>query len=256
MTVRLYDSHCHLQDAEFSPDREEVYQRARQEGLGLLVPGYTMESSKAAVQFVNAHQETWALVGVHPHDSKDFIADDRLTLRQWVLDEPKVVGVGEIGLDYHYRHSPEEVQKSIFEDQLCLARELNVPVSVHTREAEEDTLAIIQRAGWHRGVIHCFTGTADFARHMLELGWYISFSGVVTFKSADALRAIAEWVPMDRLLIETDAPYLSPAPWRGQRNEPIHVLRVAEVIAQQKNYSTKEVYDATMSNVNRLFFLP
>ncbi len=254
MTLRVFDSHCHLQDEDFAMDREDVWSRAHQEGVGMIVPGYTMASSWAAVAFAKAHDDTWALVGIHPHDSKERRPPDLNQLRRWVEDEPDVVGLGEIGLDYHYHHSPSAVQRQVFEEQLALAGDLGVPVSVHTREAEEDTWEIMTRVGHRRGVIHCFTGTLAFAEKVLEYGWHISFSGAVTFKNARDLRQVVERVPLGRILVETDSPYLSPVPWRGQRNEPLRVIRVAEVVAAQKNCSTKEVFEVTMSNTNALFF--
>lgn len=255
MTLSVLDSHCHLQDEDFAADREEVYRRARNEGVGLIVPGYTMASSEAALKFAAEHQDTWALVGIHPHDSKDRRAADVDQLRTWVEENPKVVGIGEIGLDYHYDHSPRDTQRDVFQEQLELARTLDVPASVHTREAEEDTWEIISRVGHRRGVIHCFTGTRAFAEQMLDFGWYISFSGAITFKNARDLRHVVEAVPLGRILVETDSPYLSPVPWRGQRNEPLRVIRVAEVVAAQKNCSTKQVFEVTMSNTKALFFL-
>ena len=253
MKLRVIDSHGHLQDEDFQPDREQVYDRTIKEGVGLIVPGYTMESSAKAVAFAESHPGTWALVGIHPHDSKDKKPGDLEQLRAWVTEQPKVVGIGEIGLDYHYNNSPPEVQRTVFREQLELAEELQVPAAVHTREAEEDTWAIIREVGITRGVIHCFTGSADFAQQMLELGWYISFSGAITFKSAHALRQVVEAVPLDRILVETDSPYLSPVPWRGQRNEPLRVIRVAEVVAAQKNCLTQQVFEQIVSNTIRLF---
>jgi len=255
MTLRLIDSHCHLQDDDFLMDYEEVYQKTLKEGVGMIVPGYTMASSEAAVRFVDGRPGTWALVGIHPHDAKDRQESDMDQLRNWVETSPKVVGIGEVGLDYHYNNSPPEIQRELFREQLRLAESLEVPVAVHTREAEEDTWQIVREAGYHRGVIHCFTGTAEFAAKMVELGWYISFSGAITFKSAHALRQVVETVPLERILIETDSPYLSPVPWRGQRNEPLRVIRVAEVVAAQKNCSTQKVFDYTLSNTTILFFV-
>jgi len=212
------------------------------------------DSSRRAVEFCREHEDAWALVGLHPHDSKDWTADDGLRLRQWIMEDPEVVGIGEIGLDYHYDHSPREIQRRVFQDQLELAQAQDVPVAVHTREAEVETWEIIRAVGHRRGVIHCFTGTMAFAQQMVEFGWYISFSGVITFKSAQELRGVVKALPMDRLLIETDSPYLSPVPWRGQRNEPLRVIRVAEVMAAQKNCSTEEVFATTLSNTTNLFF--
>lgn len=256
MMLRVIDSHCHLQDHDYDQDRETVYQRTVAEGVGVIVPGYTIESSLDAVKFQESHEGTWALVGVHPHDSRYFDeADDGRQLQSWVEDHPGVVGIGEIGLDYHYDHSPRDVQRRVFDRQLALARELGVPASVHTREAEEDTLAIIRSIGWDRGVIHCFTGSASFAKAVLDLGWYISFSGAITFKSAHDLRAVVSEIPLERILVETDSPYLSPVPWRGQRNEPLRVVRVAEVVAAQKNCLTQKVFDQTLSNTISLFYV-
>lgn len=254
MSIKLFDSHCHIQDDDFAADREEVYRRAAQEGVGLIVPGYTMASSAAAVGFSQAHEGAWALVGIHPHESKDAPPYYQTQLDGWVRSEASVIGVGEIGLDYHYQWSQPDIQKRVFAEQLALAQRLDVPVSVHTREAEDDTWAIIQEVGHRSGVIHCFTASEGFAERVLDFGWFLSFSGVITFKNAHALRAIVASVPLDRILIETDSPYLSPVPWRGQRNEPLRVIRVAEVVAAQKNILTKEVFDHTMSNVHKLFF--
>ena len=253
MMLRVIDSHGHLQDEDFQADREQVYDRTVKEGVGVIVPGYTMESSAKAVAFAETHPGTWALVGIHPHDSKDAQPGDWDQLRAWISQNSKVVGLGEIGLDYHYNNSPAESQRTVFREQLELAKELGVPAAVHTREAEEDTWNIIHEVGLTRGVIHCFTGTAEFARKMLDFGWYISFSGAITFKSAHALRQVVETVPLDRILVETDSPYLSPVPWRGQRNEPLRVIRVAEVVAAQKNCLTQQVFEQTMSNTINLF---
>ncbi|PSR21591.1 MAG: TatD family deoxyribonuclease [Sulfobacillus acidophilus] len=255
MTVKLIDSHCHLQDPAFDGDRDDVYRRAQQSGIGLIVPGYTMPSSKAAVAFACEKNDTWALVGIHPHDAKERRRSDLDQLSEWVAHCDIVAGIGEIGLDYHYNHSLPEVQRTVFLEQLTLARELNVAASVHTREAEEDTWQIIRTVGHRRGVIHCFTGTPEFAQRVVEFGWSISFSGAVTFKNAHDLRKVAETLPFDRLLIETDAPYLSPVPWRGQRNEPMRVIRVAEVLAALKNCSTEQLFAVTMGNAATLFSL-
>ncbi|MCY0880090.1 MAG: TatD family hydrolase [Firmicutes bacterium] len=254
MTLVAIDSHGHLQDAAFDADREAVWDRAVQAGVGVIVPGYTLPTSEAAVAWVRPRPQAWALVGLHPHDARDWQPGfaDRLTA--W-LSQERVVGIGEIGLDYHYNHSAPEVQRAVFFEQLQLARRLNVPVSVHMREAEEDTWRILREVGHPRGVIHSFTGSWAFAERVLDLGWYLSFSGIVSFKNAQDLRQVAAKVPRDRFLIETDSPYLSPVPWRGQRNEPVRVIRVAEVIAAQKNCRTEEVLALAMSNTITLFSL-
>ncbi|MCL4351998.1 MAG: TatD family hydrolase [Firmicutes bacterium] len=252
MTLQLFDSHCHLQDEAFDEDRETVYQRARAQGIGMMVPGYSMTTSGRAIALANQLPFISALIGVHPHDAKEVVATDLQTLREW-SSELKVVGIGEIGLDYHYMNSPMETQRAVFLQQLRLARELGLPVSVHSREAEQDTLDLLDEVPGISGVLHCFTGSWDFAEALLSRGFYISFAGPISFKNAQALREVAARVPTDRLLVETDAPYLSPAPWRGQRNEPLRVIRNAEIIAAQKNCSTKEVFAFTMSNTYNLF---
>lgn len=251
MSITVFDSHCHLQDAAFDEDREAVYTRARSQGVGLVIPGYTWESSEAASVWAQGHQDCWALVGVHPHDATTYEEGGDTRLEELAAAN-RVIGIGEIGLDYHYDHSPRRLQREVFRRQLELARRLGLPVSVHSRDAEEDTLAIIRDVG-AQGVLHCFTGSPEFAEALLECGWWISVAGVVTFKNAAGLRDTVKLVPLTRLLIETDAPYLSPVPWRGQRNEPLRVLRVAEVVAAQKDVPTKEVFRATTSNVHSLF---
>ncbi|MCL4495427.1 MAG: TatD family hydrolase [Firmicutes bacterium] len=252
MNLMGFDSHCHLQDPAFDADREEVYDRAHTQELGILVPGYDMASSDRAVKMAQSHEAVWALVGCHPHEARTFSDTDQEQLRQWANND-WVVGIGEIGLDYHYMNSPMEIQRKVFRDQLELARDMNLPVSVHSREAEDDTWAILREFPGIRGVLHCFTGSREFAEKLLDLGLYLSFAGPVSFKNAHDLRAIVAWAPMDRILVETDSPYLSPVPWRGRRNEPLRVIRVAEVIAAQKNCSTKQVFDDTTSNIIRVF---
>ncbi|CAB1130129.1 D-amino acyl-tRNA deacylase [Candidatus Hydrogenisulfobacillus filiaventi] len=257
-SVQAFDSHCHLQDPAFDPDREEVYQRARAAGLNLVVAGYDLASSEAAVAFAAGHAGVWALVGVHPHEAAQTLAEhpdweERLAA---LAGQPRVAGIGEIGLDYHYDHSPREVQRTVFRRQLALAARLGRPVAIHTREAEEDTAAILAEATPPAsGVIHCFTGSAGFARLCLDRGFALSFAGVLTFKNAGALREVAAAVPADRLLIETDAPYLSPVPWRGRRNEPVRVLRVAEVLAAVRGQETETVLALTAANTRSVFRL-
>lgn len=252
MTPIVFDSHCHIQDSAFDADREQVYQRAQAQSIGLIVPGYSMKTSSEAMTFAGSHDNVYALVGVHPHDAQYVVEDDYQTLQQWCAD-PNVVGVGEIGLDYHYMNSPREVQREVFRRQLILARDLGLPVSVHSREADADTLELIGMVEGVFGILHCFSGTEEFAKALINKGFYISFAGPISFKSAHALRATIPGVPWDRILVETDAPYLSPAPWRGQRNEPLRVIRNAEVVAAQKGCTTKEVFAATLSNTYTVF---
>ncbi len=249
-----FDSHCHLQDPAFEADREAVYESVHDRGWGLLIPGYSRASSAAGVEFCQTHPGTWALVGVHPHDADAFEDDDEQLIRQW-LSRPHVVGVGEIGLDYHYHRSPRDVQRRVFQRQLMLARELGVTVAVHSREAEADTLAEIDQVPGLRGVLHCFTGSLGFAEALLERGWMISFAGVVTFANAGSLREVVRRLPLERMLVETDAPYLAPVPFRGRRNQPLWVEEVVAAVAEQKHCTEKEVFRQCTENTYAAFCL-
>lgn len=253
--IRVFDSHCHLQDEAFAPDREDAYRRAVEAGVGMVIPGYSVESSVAAVDFAAAHDLAWAMVGVHPHDARAYsqVAEQHLTE---LTQRDRVVGIGEIGLDYHYNHSTPDQQREAFRRQLELSVRLNLPVSIHSREAEADTLAVLRSVRGCRGVLHCFTGSMEFARELWDMGFVTSFAGVITFKNAQALRDVVAAAPWDKILVETDAPYLTPDPWRGRRNEPLRVLRVAEMVAMVKNCSEEEVFSHTMANIDKTVFPP
>ncbi|MBX5467087.1 MAG: TatD family hydrolase [Firmicutes bacterium] len=250
--VQLFDSHCHLQDEAFAGDREAVWARARALGVGMVLAAWSEASAQAGVAFAESHADTWALVGIHPHEARQCPPDWGEKVAQWMAS-PRVVGVGEIGLDFYYRHSPPEDQVAVFQAQLRWARELGRPVSIHSREAEAETVRCLDAVPGVRGVLHCFTGSAEFAEALLARGFYLSFSGIVTFPKAEALRAVLRRVPLDRILVETDAPYLTPTPWRGQRNEPARVVRVAEVVAAEKNCSPEEVFSQVVENTLRVF---
>ena len=213
------------------------------------------DSHAAAFQLADQHDFIYTTVGVHPHEAR--LLDDKLSAKLLDLSKhPKVIAWGEIGLDYHYDNSPRDIQRDAFRRQLCMARDRNLPVSIHTREAEEDTLAILDHE-WKEtglgGVIHCFTGTRRFAEEAVGLGFLISFSGVITFKKADELRASACELPLSRILIETDAPFLAPVPYRGRRNEPAFVVETARAIAELRGIEPAEVGAATSENFRRLF---
>src|SRR5262245_18758621 len=232
------DSHSHIEGPEFDADRETVIQRALDAGVEIIVcvgDGDVAGDSHAAAFHVAEEQSfIYTTVGVHPHEAR--LLDDDLCARlRDLAQHPKVIAWGEIGLDYHYDNSPREVQREAFRKQLRLAREFQLPVSIHTREAEADTIAILEEE-WNDsglgGVFHCFTGTRDFAVRAVERGFHISFSGVITFKKADDLREIARALPLDRILIETDSPFLAPVPYRGRRNEPAFVVESARAIAE------------------------
>jgi len=260
--VALVDSHCHLAEPDFDADREAVLARAAAAGVTTLVcVGATgrVESNFPAVALAGRQGpvEIVATVGIHPHDAAS--ADDSAfaTLGR-LAASPGVVGIGETGLDFHYDRSPRPAQRAAFARTVALARTTGRPLVVHVREAHAEAAAILQAedAAAVGGVIHCFTGDRDDARRYLDLGFAISVAGIVTFKNADALRVAVRAVPLDRLLVETDAPYLAPVPHRGRRNEPAHVRVVAEAVARVRGEPLATVAAATTANARRLFALP
>ncbi len=256
------DSHAHIEMENFDADREEVIARARAAGVQIIVAvgngDVSKDSHASAFRLAERYPFIYTTVGVHPHEAR--LLDDRLYAKLLELARhPKVIAWGEIGLDYHYDNSPRESQQKAFRKQLGHARSLGLPVVIHTREAEADTLAILEEewagAGLP-GIIHCFTGTRAFAEEVTtRLGFYISFSGVVTFKNSGDLRDTAEHLPVDRILIETDSPFLAPVPHRGRRNEPAYVVEVARQIAELRGLSVEEVGRATTENFKRAFRL-
>jgi len=257
----LIDTHTHLDDTRYDGDREAMIERAREAGVDTFITiGCDLATSRAAVELADRYPFVYASIGVHPHEVRH-IGDNWYDEFRRLARHPKVVAYGEIGLDYHYNHSPPKLQRERFREQILLAREFKLPVIIHTREAQEDTIAILkeENAGETGGVFHCFTGDARLAQDGLDLGFYLSFSGVVTFQNATMLREIVKTVPMDRILIETDCPYLTPAPHRGKRNEPAYVRLVAETIASIKStaspVSVDEVGLFTSANAQRLFKL-
>jgi TatD DNase family protein len=254
----MIDSHAHLDDRRYDGDREQMLQRAREAGVeGFVTIGCDLATSRAAVELADRYPFVYATVGVHPHEVRH-VQDGWYDELRGLARHPKVVAYGEIGLDYHYDHSPRDVQRARFREQVRVARELRLPIVVHTREAQDDTLAILreERASEPGGVFHCFSGDAWLAKDALALGFYLSFSGVLTFQNATILREIAATVPMDRLLIETDCPYLTPVPYRGKRNEPAFVGLVARTLATVKSVSAEEIGRVTSENARRLFRFP
>ncbi len=257
--MRLADSHCHLTDTQFDEDRTALLTRARQAGIERFITiGATGEfwHNEKSVALTREHADVFATVGVHPHNAATITPETYDHLRR-LAQEPKVVGLGETGLDFYYEYAPRAVQRKHFRAFIQLALALDLPLSMHVREAYTEAAALLhQEGGGHvRGVMHCFTGTAPEAEALLALGLSLSFSGIVTFKNASALRAVVPLVPMDRLLIETDCPYLAPVPYRGRRNEPAYVSQVATTIAQLKAVSLAEVAQATWRNTAGLFRL-
>jgi TatD DNase family protein len=248
--LRFVDSHCHVSMAE---DAAAQLERAREAGVaGFIVPGTNAADNDRVVRLAAEHSDVWAAVGYHPHDAKHFDAAAEESIRR-LADEPRVVGIGEVGLDYHYDFSPREVQRDVLRRHIEIAREKGKPLIIHNRESTEDLLAIVREAGELRGVLHSFTESWEVARQFLDLGLYISFSGIVTFNSAEMLRETARRVPHDRVLIETDAPYLAPVPHRGRKNEPAYVVRVAELLASLWGMETADVARTTTANAGSLF---
>ncbi len=255
----LIDTHTHLDDPRFNEDREATIQRARQAGIDTFITiGCDLATSRAAVQLADRYPFVYASVGVHPHEARH-IGDDWYPELRRLAAHKKVVAFGEIGLDYHYNHSPPKDQRERFREQVSLAKELRLPIVIHTREAQEDTVRILQeeKASDVGGVFHCFSGDPWLAKEALDLGFYLSFSGIITFQNATMLRDIARTVPLDRLLTETDCPYLTPAPHRGKRNEPAYVSLVAQQLAALTPGRTAEdLGRLTSDNARRLFRLP
>lgn len=256
--MRLIDSHAHLDDARFSKNRDALIEALPFQGVRYVInPGSDLKSSEKAVELAKIHPRIFATVGTHPHEAAEFNAKEERAYRKFASECKKVVGIGEIGLDYYYEHSPREIQQDVFIRQLEIARELKKPVVIHSRSAEKDMYPILKKhLGDSGGVMHCFSGDWAAAMQYLSLGMYISLAGTVTFKNATATQEVAKKIPLDRLFIETDAPYLTPAPFRGKRNEPALVHYVAQKIAELRGISEEEVADTTTANAIRLFSLP
>jgi len=258
------DSHCHVTADRFDADRDEVLTRAREAGVDTMIAigsGYGVEGSRAAVALARERDDVFATAGIHPHDADQLDDPGRAKLREW-LDEPRVVAVGECGLDYHYMNSPREAQRAAFAWQVALARELDLPVSIHVRgdgpEAYDELLDIwiAEGGGQVDGVLHCYTGTREFAHRALDHRFVVSFSGIVTFKKAGELREVAASLPLDRILVETDAPFLAPEGHRGRRNEPAWVAAVGETLAELHALPVEDVARATTANARRFYRLP
>ena len=256
-TPQLADAHAHLDEPEMRHDQDAVIRRAREAGVSLIINvGIGRESSRQVVETAARYPEVYAAVGVHPHGAARLQPGDLEDLAA-LAAHPKVVAVGEIGLDYYRRLSPEKVQQERFREQLALAFSLNKIVVIHTREATADTLAILreERSRLLGGVMHCFLGDLEEARAFLDLGFYLSFSGVLTFPQAEPLRRVARQLPVDRLLVETDCPYLAPQPWRGRRNEPAYVTATAGTLAELHGLSYEELCRLTLENTRQAFGL-
>ena len=255
--MSLIDSHCHLDSAEFDADRDAVIERALAAGVEHMMAigtGNGPPDLEVALRLAEKHTAFFATVGVHPHDAAKASAEDFKRLAD-LLAHPKVLAVGEIGLDYHYDFSPREVQKSAFIDQMTIAAQSKKPIVIHTREAWDDTLALIEQH-WAPhgigGIMHCFSGGPEEARRAIDLGFYLSFGGIVTFPKALNVHESAKSAPRDRILIETDAPYLAPVPKRGKRNEPALMVHTARKLAELRGESYEDICAATTENFRRL----
>jgi TatD DNase family protein len=256
------DSHAHIDGPEFDADREEVIRRAQAAGVSAILNVGTGDphsgAFERAIDLGKSHQSIYTAIGTHPHDARLYDDAAEAKTRSLIESGERVVAWGEIGLDFHYDNSPRDVQIAVFKRQLRAARDLSLPVIIHTREAETETIDILKSdydGAERRGVFHCFSGSEDLAKRALEIGFMVSFSGIVTFKKAEELRNIARQVPLDRLLIETDCPYLTPVPHRGRRNEPAYVVEVARCLAGLHGLEIEELAHVTTENFMRFFSL-
>jgi len=261
--MTFIDSHCHIDGTEYDADREEVIARARDAGVTTMLNVGTGDPHSGvferAVGLAEKYPQVYAAIGVHPHDAKLFDDAAEQRLMNLAKQSKRVIAWGEIGLDYHYDHSPRETQREVFQRQLRIAREQSLPVVIHSREANDDTIAILteELAGYERaGVLHCFGGNLEMAQAAIELGFFISFAGNLTFKKAEDLRDIARQLPLERLLIETDCPYLTPVPFRGKRNEPARVVETARCLASLREREFREIGRVTSENFASLFGVP
>lgn len=250
----IFDTHAHLDDRAFDTDRAALLSQLPGLGLALVMnPGCSLASSRAAAALAENYDYVYAAVGSHP-DAADEVTEDVLEqYRQLARQCPKVLAIGEIGLDYHYEDIPREVQQRAFRAQMALARELELPVIVHEREAHEDGMRIVEEFPQVTGVFHCYSGSLEMAKVLIRRGWYIGFGGVLTFKNARKAVEAASQIPLDRLVLETDCPYMSPEPFRGRRNDPGRLHLVAERLAQLRGLSAEEIENITLENGKRLY---
>lgn len=250
----LFDTHAHYDSGAFNADRLEVLASMPEKGVGLILnPGCELDSSKAAVALAERFPFVYAAVGVHPSDCETYSPQVEEELRA-LAAHPKVKAIGEIGLDYYWKdNAPAQLQKEVFHAQMSLAQELDLPVIVHDREAHRDCLEAVKAHPGLRGVYHCYSGSLEDAKVLVKLGWMLSFTGVVTYKNARKSLEVIQWLPMDRIMVETDSPYLTPEPFRGKRNDSGHVHLVAETIARVKGMDPEEVARITMENGKRFF---
>ena len=249
----LFDTHAHLDDRAFREDRDGLITGLQSKGVGLVMnPGCNLESSRNAVALAQKYPHVYAAVGSHP-DAADEVNEQVLEEYRKLCKLPKVKAIGEIGIDYHYEDIPRELQLKAFRMQMELAREVNLPVIVHEREAHEDGMAVVKEFPGVTGVFHCYSGSAEMARQLVDLGWYIGFTGVLTFKNARKAIETAASIPLERIVLETDCPYMAPEPFRGKRNDPGYIYRMAEKLAEIRGLSVEDIQAVTTENGKRLY---
>ncbi|MFL6980002.1 TatD family hydrolase [Bacillus inaquosorum] len=251
----LFDTHAHLNAEQYDTDLEEVIERAKSEKVErIVVVGFDRPTIIRAMEMIEEYEFIYAAIGWHPVDAIDMTEEDLAWIKELSAHE-KVVAIGEMGLDYHWDKSPKDVQKEVFRKQIALAKEVNLPIIIHNRDATEDVVTILKEEGAEAvgGIMHCFTGSAEVARECMKMNFYLSFGGPVTFKNAKKPKEVVKEIPNDRLLIETDCPFLTPHPFRGKRNEPSYVKYVAEQIAELKGMTFEEIASITTENAKRLF---
>ncbi len=251
----LFDTHCHINDEAYKDDQHDMIQRALDTGLAyMMCPGTDMPTSASAVALTHQYRQVYAAVGIHPEEAAKVTPESFDQIRKWVQTEPKVVAIGEVGLDYHWPEPSHEIQQEVFIEQVKMAVELDVPIDIHDREAHGDTMDILQKYGKGiRGVFHCYSGSLEMAEQLIKMGFYIGFTGTMVFPKSKKLKRIVSELPMDRILIETDCPYLTPPPYRGKRNEPAYVQYVAAEIARLRDMDVAEVQRKTLENGKRIF---
>ncbi len=251
--AKIFDTHAHYDDRKFKEDRHELLSSLPENGIELVVnAGCDMKSSKISVELAEKYDFVYATVGFHPHAAKD-MTDENIKELVMLASHPKVVAIGEIGLDYHYDFSPRDIQMKRFEEQMYMAMRLNMPAVVHDREAHADCLEVVKRFPVRRGVFHCYSGSPEMAEELLALNYYMSFGGAITFNGAKKALKTIEMMPLDRILLETDCPYLTPMPHRGKRNDSTYLPYVVEKIAEIRGMTPQEVIDVTTENGKRLF---
>lgn len=248
----LFDVHAHLDDEAFDEDRDDVIKKINQQNIGVINAGATLKTSKISVALSKEHENFYACVGIHPHEAGE-VPDNYIEILEKLARSSKVVAIGEIGLDYYYELSDKDVQKKVFVEQLELAKKLNLPVVVHNREAHQDTLEILKKSGIKKGLMHCYSGSLEMAEEFMKLGFYFSFGGIITFKNAKRPKEVASKLPLDKILIETDCPYLTPEPYRGKRNDPTNIPIIAKQVAKLQGVSVKELEEKMSQNLKNLF---